>query len=409
MTLGASLLIALEALRANALRSLLTMLGIIIGVASVIIMVSVSSGASRQVEERIASLGTNMLYIHPGSSRIGGRSAGAGTSTPFTERDLRALRERVPGIYGISGVVGTVAPVVYGNTNWTTEITGVHPDYLRIRNWPVAEGRGLSDQDVRAGAKVAVVGASIVRELFAGTSPLGARIRIKNVPFTVIGALAAKGQSSWGRDTDDVIIIPVTTARNRISGARVVPNALQAIVVGVRDAAAMPAVERALDTTLRELRRIPPGAEADFTVRNLAEFIHARQETQQTLGLLLGATAGIALIVGGIGIMNIMLVSVTERTREIGLRMAVGARPRDVQMQFLIEAVTLAMIGGLIGVVIGGSGAAIMAKVGKWPISMDPAFILLALSASAIVGIFFGFYPARRAANLNPIDALRFE
>lgn len=409
MKLLAGFSIALEALQANALRSLLTMLGIIIGVAAVIVMVSVSSGARQQVDEQIANLGTNMLFIRPGSSRAGGRSAGAGSTTPLTERDMRELQARVPTISAISGVVSTQAAVVYGNSNWTTQIDGIHPDYLGIRNWRLHRGRLIDDSDVRAGAKVAIIGASTAEELFRGEPPVGARIRIRNVPFEVIGTLARKGQNSWGRDTDDVIMVPITTARNRLVGGTIVPNSVQAIVLGVESAALIPRTEREIDIVLREMRRIRPGEEADFSIRNIAEFIRARQETQNTLGLLLGATAGIALIVGGIGIMNIMLVSVTERTREIGLRMAVGARPRDVQTQFLVEAVTLALIGGLIGVVIGAGGAFAMAQVGDWPVLLEPAFIAISLGAAACIGIFFGYYPARRAARLNPIDALRFE
>ncbi|GAB4574162.1 MAG: ABC transporter permease [Rhodothalassiaceae bacterium] len=410
MNLAASLMIALDALRANALRSLLTMLGIIIGVASVIVMVSVSSGASHEVERQIDSLGSNMLFVAPGSSRFGGRSAGGGTSAPFSERDMVALRERVPDIAAISGIVSTGAPVINGNVNWTTQIDGVHPDFLSIRNWQIASGRGLEDHDIRSAAKVAILGATTARELFGeGANPLGARIRIRNVPFEVIGTLVAKGQSGWGRDPDDVVIVPISTARRRLAGDAVVPNAIQTMVVGIVSSDRVSIAEREIEDAMRDIRRLAPGAAADFAVRNIAEFIRARRETQNTLGMLLGATAGIALIVGGIGIMNIMLVSVTERTKEIGLRMAIGARRRDIRTQFLIEATTLSMIGGLIGVGIGALGAALMAKMGNWPILIEPQFIALSLGASALVGIFFGFYPASRAARLNPIDALRFE
>jgi len=410
MSLWDSFLVALAALKTNLLRSILTTLGIVIGVASVILLVAVGSGASREVEKQINSLGTNMLVVFAGSSRVMGRSAGAGTDIPLSEADLVAIRDKVPGVVAISGQLDESAPIVRGNANWTAAVSGVHADYTAVRDWPVDQGRELNAADVRQAGKVALLGQTVVRELFSGEDPVGAQIRIKNVPFEVVGVLARKGQSSMGRDQDDVVFIPVTTARSRIAGkSDVQTDQVGRIYVKFDVGQDLSEAQEEIERLLRQRRRSGPNAEDSFSVRNLSEFMKARTEVLSTLSYLLGATSAISLIVGGIGIMNIMLVSVTERTREIGLRMAVGGRRRDILLQFLVEAVTLCLLGGLIGVGIGVAASGAIAHFAQWPMLVSPSVLALAMSAAAATGIFFGFFPARRAASLNPIDALRSE
>jgi len=410
MTLWDSIAIAVGALRVNLLRSVLTTLGIVIGVASVIILVAVGTGASSEVDRQIKALGTNMLVVFPGSMRVMGRQGGAGTDIPLSEIDVVAIRDKVSGVEAVSGQISDSGPIVYGNANWTTSLNGVHAEYAGIRDWPIVAGRDLDASDVRAGAKVAVIGDTVAREVFPGEDPVGAAIRIKNVPFEVVGVLAPKGQSVMGRDQDDILLIPITTARTRVSGKSQVQNdRVGMIYIKVAADADIAAVQEDIESLLRQRRKTRAGAEDTFSVRNLAETMKARSEVLTTLSYLLAATSVISLIVGGIGIMNIMLVSVTERTREIGLRMAVGGRRRDILLQFLVEAVSLCLLGGLIGIVIGVSASAVIAFAANWPVLVSPAVLGGALAAAAATGICFGLFPARRAALLNPIDALRSE
>ena len=410
MTLLDSLAIAWTALRSNLLRSILTTLGIIIGVASVIILVSVGSGARSEVDKQIATLGSNMLVVFSGSSRVMGRSAGAGTELPMAEGDMTAIRDKVPGVTAISGQLNGSGPAVFGNNNWTTTLSGVHADFATVRDWQIASGRDFTPQDLRGSAKAVILGQTVVKQLFQDTDPVGATIRVKNAAFQVIGVLVAKGQSSMGRDQDDMILMPMSTARGYIVGkSQVQADQVGQIYIKFDGSTDLKDAQEEIEILLRQRRRVQSGSEDNFNVRNLAEFMKARTEVLSTMTYLLAATSIISLIVGGIGIMNIMLVSVTERTREIGLRMAVGGRQRDIMRQFLVEAVTLCLIGGLIGIALGVGSAAAVANAAQWPVLISPSVIAMAMAAAAATGVIFGYFPARRAAGLNPIEALRSE
>jgi putative ABC transport system permease protein len=411
MGLWNTMRIALVALRLNALRSFLTMLGIIIGIASVIVMVSVSSGSKAEIEANIDRLGSNMLNIRPGTSMWGGHRGGSGSAAPFTEKDRQRLLEQFPFIEHISGRISSNETVVYGNLNWTTGVEGIHPDYIPVRQWEIEEGRNFTEREIRTGGKVAIVGQDVVKQLFGDASPLGQRVRIRNVPFTIVGTLLSKGESTFGRSYDDIVFIPISTARMRIAGRseRGIPDEIGNIYLTVNLSENLQLAEEEIRLFMRELRRVTPGSQDDFTVRNFSEFIRARSETSAALGLLLAVTAAIALVVGGIGIMNIMLVSVTERTREIGLRLAVGARQRDIRLQFLVEAVTLCLVGSLFGVAIGLGSGELIGRFTDIPVRLNIPIIFVAISSAAFVGIFFGFYPAQKASRLDPIEALRYE
>ncbi|MFZ9149797.1 MAG: ABC transporter permease [Burkholderiales bacterium] len=410
MNVLASMRIALRALRINKLRSALTMLGIIIGVAAVITMIAVGSGAQSQIESQIKGLGTNLIILMPGSSTSGGVRMGAGSRNTLTEEDGYAIQRDVPSVQASAPTLRGAGQVVGGSGNWSTVFYGVTPEYFEARNWVVAQGKGFEAADISGSAKVALLGDTVARNLFGDTDPVGQVVRIRKVPFTVIGTLEKKGQSLMGQDQDDVILMPISTARNRVLGqgaGRL--RTVGSVSIKVRDGENMAEAEAQIRDLLRQRHRIQSGQEDDFTLRNLSEVLSAREESSKIMGLLLAAVASVSLLVGGIGIMNIMLVSVTERTREIGLRMAVGARGRDILTQFLVEAITLALIGGLLGIVLGVGGSLAIGRFVGWPIQLGIEPVALAVGFSAAIGIFFGFYPARKASRLLPIEALRYE
>ncbi len=409
MKFGVALKSALEALRSNPMRSFLTMLGIMIGVASVMAMMAISEGAARQVDAQISALGANNLTVRPGSNRRGGRSGGAASATPFTDDTVLKLRGE-PYAFAVAARINGSGTVVAGETNWSTNIYGVNADYFISQDWAAGEGRILDETDIASGSAVAVIGTTIADNLFEGSSALGQRIRVNNVPLTVVGVLAEKGQSNFGSDRDDVVIIPIVTARNRVLGGHsTTPDYVASIEVSVTPGYDMARAQNELEERLRVIRRIRPGNDDDFRVFNIADFIRARSSTQATFGILLAFTAAVSLIVGGVGVMNIMLVSVTERTREIGLRMAIGARGQDILGQFLFEALGLCLIGGIIGSGLGVGAAELASNLGDFPVNISPTIALISIGASVLVGLFFGFFPARRAAQLNPIEALRHD
>jgi putative ABC transport system permease protein len=396
---------AIEAIRANKGRALLTMLGIIIGVGSVIVMVALGQGASSQVGARLAGLGTNVLTISPGSSQSGGVRSGAGTTTTLTNADVQAIREEVTGITRLSPVVQGNAQVIAGNQNWQTRIQGVSREYQQLQNWTVSRGAFFTAQDEVDVRNVAVIGQTVARNLFPnGQDPIGQVVRVRNAPFTVIGVLATKGATGF-QDQDDVIFVPFQTGQVRLFGA----VALNSVQVQVTQADQMDDVTASLTRLLRTRHRLGTGQADDFSIRSSADIVETAQSVSNTLTVLLGSVAGISLIVGGIGIMNIMLVSVTERTREIGIRMAIGARPGDVLAQFLTEAIMLSVLGGLIGVTLGIGLAYGLPRLVGWPTTITLSPIIVAFGFAALVGVFFGYYPARKASRLNPIDALRFD
>ncbi|WP_439609583.1 ABC transporter permease [Hydrogenophaga sp.] len=410
MNFMAALRSAWRALASNALRSMLTMLGIIIGVAAVITMIAVGAGATERVQEQMKGLGSNIMLVIPGSVTSGGVRLGAQASQGLTEDDALAIALEVPEVQVAAPTSRTSAQLVAGNTNWATSVYGTTNDYLEARDWPLASGRLFEASEIQGSAKVAIIGQTVARELFGDLDPVDQTMRIKNVPVTVIGLLARKGQNSMGQDQDDTVIVPISTYRNRIQGGgggRL--KRVGSINVKVVEGQSMKVAEESIKELLRQRKRVQPGTDDPFTVRNLTEILQAQEASSQIMTLLLSAVAGVSLIVGGIGIMNIMLVSVTERTREIGLRMAVGARGRDILTQFLIEAVTLSLIGGAIGVVLGAIATWAVGQFAGWQVSMTLDSIVLAAGFSALVGVFFGFYPARRASLLLPIQALRHE
>ncbi|HEV8639991.1 MAG TPA: ABC transporter permease [Methylomirabilota bacterium] len=402
--------IALRALRVNKLRSALTMLGIIIGVGAVIAMVSVGAGAQARVAEQIQSLGSNLIIVLSGSVTSGGLRLGQGSQLTITEEDAAAIAREVPAVQVAAPSTRGSAQVVYGNLNWSTIVQGVTADYFEARDWPVVLGRAVLPEDVEGATKVALLGQTTALNLFGDADPLGQIIRIKKVPFTAVGVLSRKGQSSWGQDQDDVILIPISTSKKKVLGAPASnPRAVGSISVKIRPGEDMVEAEEQIRALLRQRHRLQPYQDDDFWLRNLADVLQTQEESSKVMTYLLAAIASVSLLVGGIGIMNIMLVSVTERTREIGLRMAVGARGRDILLQFLVEAITLSLIGGVIGIALGLAGSRAISYLADWRTLVAPEAIALAFGFAATIGIFFGFYPARKAARLDPIEALRYE
>jgi putative ABC transport system permease protein len=400
-----TLRIALRALARNKLRAFLTMLGIIIGVGAVIAMVAIGEGAKSTIRAQIAALGTNVLIVLPGSNVQGGVRAGFGNVTTLLDSDAKAMARELPSVAFVSPVLRRQDQVVAGNLNWGTLAQGVAPEFQQIRDWQVAEGRFLHEGDMDSAAKVAVVGQTVARQLFGNDDALDAVIRIRNIPFRVVGVLGAKGQTGQGTDQDDTIMIPYTTMQKRLMRITWV----QSIVVKAVSAERVEEAQEQITLLLRQRHRIGPEREDDFNVRNLSDIAEAATTTARVMAVLLGSVASISLLVGGIGIMNIMLVSVTERTREIGIRMAVGARSRDIMLQFLVEAVVMAATGGLIGILLGIGSSEVLKQWAQWPTLISPTIVAIAFLFSGAVGVFFGFYPAKKAASLDPIEALRYE
>ncbi|MBI4190858.1 MAG: ABC transporter permease [Betaproteobacteria bacterium] len=410
MNVLASMRTALRALRVNLLRSSLTMLGIIIGVAAVITMIAVGAGAQARIAEQIKSLGSNLIIVLPGSVTSGGVRMGFGSQSTLTEEDAYAIQREILEVQASGPAVRGTGQVVAGNANWSTVFYGTTPEYLEARRWAIASGKAFDAADLAGATKVALIGQTVANALFGDTDPVEQPIRIRKVPFTVIGVLERKGQSLMGQDQDDVILMPISTARKRVLGqSQAKLRTIGSISVKIRDDADITDAENEIRSLLRQRHRLQSHQDDDFFVRNLSEVLQTQEQSSQVLTLLLAAVASVSLLVGGIGIMNIMLVSVTERTREIGLRMAVGARGRDILLQFLVEAVTLAIIGGLLGIALGVSGSYAIGYFAEWRIALKAEAIVLAVSFAGAIGVFFGFYPARKASRLLPIEALRYE
>ena len=422
MTLTDVLRSAVSSLRGNWLRSILTALGVIIGIAAVIVMVSVGQGTQSELDQMISRLGSNRLEVFGGASR-GPARGGAGSEASLTDSDADAIRSEIPGVQYVATSVSGGGQVVFAENNWSTRWEGVNADYFPVNDWQIESGEAFSPRDYNSANKVVILGETVRRELFGDGDPIGATVRFGRVPLKVVGVLSAKGQGNWGQDSDDIMLVPLETGRRRMAAAaaaQATPAAgavatprradnVNRISVGVGRAEDLAFVEGEINALLRQRHRIAPGAEDDFQVRNIAEIVATRTQTTRLMSLLLGAVASISLIVGGIGIMNIMLVSVTERIREIGLRMAVGAGPREIQMQFLAEAMLISLGGGAIGIALGVAGALLTSKFGALPVQLDLHVVAMATGFSVATGLFFGFYPARKAARLDPIEALRHQ
>ncbi len=405
-----SIRIAFRALQMNKLRSALTMLGIVIGVASVIATVAIGSGATQRIQQQIASIGSNIIIVVPGSTSSSGVHLGSGNAVTLSETDAKELVAQCPDVALAAPLVRGSAQVVYGNNNWATSVYGVTPDYLTIRELSVADGAEFTQQDIDSANKVAVLGRTPVNNLFGDADPIGQTIRIKNVPFIVVGVLTAKGQSSQGQDQDDVILLPISSAKRKVIGSKQAnADAVDTIMMQAKSGAQIPAAQEEAQALLRQRHHLQPAEADDFSIRNLEELFAAQEASSRIMAIMLAAVASISLVVGGIGIMNIMLISVRERTREIGLRQALGAKTHDILNQFLVEAVTLSIAGGVVGIVFGISASALISRLAGWATSVGPGAVLLAVFFSALVGVSFGYYPARRAAYLDPIEALRSE
>ncbi|TCJ13005.1 FtsX-like permease family protein [Parasulfuritortus cantonensis] len=392
------------------MRSALTTLGIVIGIAAVITMLAVGEGARRQVAEQMKSLGTNLMLVLPGTVTSGGVRLGGASRDSLTEADVLAMRAEIADVAAAAPALRGSGQVVYGNQNWSTQLYGIDADYLVARDWRIERGRAFDDNDLHGNAKVALVGETVAQMLFGGTDPTGLTIRVKGVPLTIVGLLGGKGQNVMGQDQDDIVLIPLGTARGRLLGQSLGrPDSVNNVTVKMADGVDMRAAEAQVRALLRQRHRIQPGQDDDFNIRNLSEIVQAEQASSNALSALLAAIASVSLIVGGIGIMNIMLVSVTERTREIGIRLAVGARRRDILTQFMVEAVTLSVLGGLVGVALGLGGGLLVQRLFDWPVAFQARAVLLAVVSASAVGIFFGWYPARQAARLTPVEALRHD
>lgn len=401
--------LAARSLRRNAMRSSLTALGVVVGVAAVIAMVSVGQGARARLQEQLASVGTNIMMIFPGATSSGGSRAGWGTADPLTVADARAIERQVPGLRGVSYFRRGVVQVQAAGQSWSTTVWGVPESFSIVREWPPRLGSFLRRSHDESGAKVAVLGATVAEQLFGlGQDPVGAEIRLKDVPFKVIGVLEEKGQTVWGRDQDDAVFIPFTTAERKVLGAKRLGN-VDMIRLALVASGDEPVVVDELTRLFRQRRRVEPGEDDDFAIRTMSEMSRAAQGSAEDMSRLLLAIASISLVVGGIGIMNVLLVSVGERTREIGIRMAVGARGRHILVQFLCEAVALSSVGGFAGVVLGVLVSVLISELSDWPILISPAAIVGAVAFAAGVGVFFGYYPARKASRLDPIEALHHE
>ena len=411
MNFTATMKIALLALRVNKMRSALTMLGIIIGVAAVIIMIAVGNGAQARVEEQIKSLGSNIIMVLNGSTTSSGARGGSGSQLTITEDDAYAMNREVAEIQAAAPSLRGSGQVVIGNANWSTAFYGTTPEYLAVREWPIAEGRGFEQAEMNGASKVVLLGQTVAANLFGESNPIDQVVRVNKVPLTVIGVLGRKGQNMMGQDQDDILLMPISTARKRVLGSSRYASgrSVGSIMVKVWDGADMTEAETHMRELMRQRHRLQSGQDDDFYVRNLSEILEAQEASSKVMSLLLAAVASVSLLVGGIGIMNIMLVSVTERTREIGLRMAVGARARDILTQFLVEAVTLSLIGGAIGILLGIGGATAVADLAGWRTELSGGSIVLAAGFAGAIGIFFGFYPAQKASRLLPIEALRYE
>jgi putative ABC transport system permease protein len=397
--------VSLKALRRNMMRTILTMLGVIIGVSAVICTIAIGEGASFKIREAIASIGDNVVWVEAGGVNRGGVRTGSGGTKSLTLADMRAIKEQVPLITYISPIVDVRTQLIYGNQNWNAQARGVSPDYVHVKAWPVVKGGMFDDTDVEHASAVCVLGQTVVDQLFGEQDPLGETVRVKGEPCKVIGVLAAKGQSATGQDQDDTLFVPYTTVMKKLKGQWWLDDIMMSAVSGE----AIPAAEAQITELMRQRHKIRDGATDDFNIRHATEIAEAVAASAKTMELLLAAVASVSLFVGGVGIMNIMLVSVTERTREIGLRLAVGARSRDVMRQFLLESVLLSLAGGVLGILLAMGGTVTIADVFHWPTRVSPAAIAMAVSFAAAIGVFFGYYPARRAAKLDPIEALRHE
>lgn len=405
MNFFAIIKVSIKALQRHKLRSILTMLGIIIGVSAVIAVFSIGTGAQKMIDDQIAQAGTNLIFISPGTQSAGGIHWGMGTITTLVDDDAKAMERECPAVAQVTPGMRTSAPVVAGDQNWSTGVVGHNQFFPSIRNWPVETGAFFSEQDVASAARVAVLGKTVVENLFGGSDPIGQMIRIKGQPFKVLGVLVAKGQNAMGQDQDDTIVVPYTTVQKKLLGI----TYIHFVIASAANQEAIPAAQMQIESLLRQRHHIQSGQDADFFIRTLADMARMRTESNKIMTYLLLVIASVSLLVGGIGVMNIMMVSVTERTREIGIRMAVGAKSRDLLRQFLLEAGTLSVAGGILGIGLGALSSLLIANVLEWPTTISTFSVALAFTVSASVGIVFGFYPAWKASQLDPIDALRYE